>query len=420
MKNLKKGLSLLLSLMLVLGAVSVGGMSASAELAENAQLVLGSDTIIENGEILQTSGIRWFITEDENGITLELSDKTVKKYNADCIYAENLNLTINGSASFNSNYLAVRINNGNLTIRGRFRTYSAIYVDGDLTVNSNNLLGCALNVSSSAGEAIRVGGTFTVNGGSVYAKSESASENDYAIAARELVLNNGEALALGGINTKEVLISTLSGTGKPDSPFEISSIGELKEFSLLVHVGLTDLCAVMLNDIDASNSSFWEPIGNNKCEYTGTFDGLDHKITGLKKSTRDDDCVGLFGRVGVGGIVRNVGVEGGRMNGINDVGGIVGYNNGTITNCYYSGTVSGDVFAGGVAGLNGGTIINCRNTGSVSGRRMPGGITGRNFGTVSNCSNTGNITGDRMAGGVVGENHNGTVTNCYNTGSGRI
>ena len=106
------------------------------------------------------------------------------------------------------------------------------------------------------------------------------------------------------------------------------------------------------------------------------------------------------------------------------VGGIVGYNSsGTVTNCAFSGTVTGtDDYVGGVVGVNSGNVINCTNTGSVkgSGDRV-GGVVGYNSGPVKNCYNTGTVTGPdsgtgNWVGGVVGLN-SGIVENCYNTGS---
>jgi len=62
---------------------------------------------------------------------------------------------------------------------------------------------------------------------------------------------------------------------------------------------------------------------------------------------------------------------------------------------------------------NGDTVTNCYNTGSVSGNRYVGGVCGNNyFGTVTNCYNTGSVTGSNDVGGVCGRN-DGTVTNCY-------
>ena len=112
--------------------------------------------------------------------------------------------------------------------------------------------------------------------------------------------------------------------------------------------------------------------------------------------------------------------------GVNYTGGVAGYNYGTIENCYNTGivTVTGDGntsgYTGGVVGYNYGTIENCYNTGNVSGS-YTGGVAGYNYGTIKNCYNTGTVTvtGDGntsgYTGGVTGFNY-GTIENCYNTG----
>ena len=71
-----------------------------------------------------------------------------------------------------------------------------------------------------------------------------------------------------------------------------------------------------------------------------------------------------------------------------NVGGVNGYNDGgTITNSYNAGSVSGtERYVGGVSGYNdGGTITNCYNVGSVGGSGYVGGVNGWNKGTITNC-----------------------------------
>ncbi|MBR3579685.1 MAG: hypothetical protein IKN95_01635, partial [Lachnospiraceae bacterium] len=107
-----------------------------------------------------------------------------------------------------------------------------------------------------------------------------------------------------------------------------------------------------------------------------------------------------------------------------NVGGVAGDNDGTITNWYNTGSISGsgsNARVGGVAGVNDGTITNCYNTGSISGEEYEcvGGVAGNNWGDITNCYNTGSISGsgyNANVGGVTGYNSNGTITNCYNTG----
>ena len=75
------------------------------------------------------------------------------------------------------------------------------------------------------------------------------------------------------------------------------------------------------------------------------------------------------------------------------VGGVVGYNDsgGSVTNCYNTGTVTGtDDYVGGVGGVVGwnissGNVTNCYNTGAVSGGEYVGGVVGYNRGTVTGC-----------------------------------
>ena len=104
------------------------------------------------------------------------------------------------------------------------------------------------------------------------------------------------------------------------------------------------------------------------------------------------------------------------------VGGVVGVNFGNVTGCYNTGKVTGtDDYVGGVVGWNasGANVENCHNIGEVSGNRYVGGVVGDNGGgSVTNSYNIGEVSGNRYVGGVVGWNiGSGNVKNCYNTGS---
>ena len=186
---------------------------------------------------------------------------------------------------------------------------------------------------------------------------------------------------------------------------------------------------------NGENFTSWTPIGNSgDNQYTGTFDGQGHTISGLYFNT-STDFVGLFGVVGSGGSVSNVGVVDSYFKGKKHVGGVCGLNyGGTITNCYNRGTVSGSGRVGGVCGYNnyGGTIENCYNTGTVSGSGdWVGGVCGCNYApsdrtaTITNCYNTGAVSGTGLyVGGVCGDNDvyysdnaTATITNCYNRGT---
>ena len=82
------------------------------------------------------------------------------------------------------------------------------------------------------------------------------------------------------------------------------------------------------------------------------------------------------------------------------VGGLVGFNFGTITSSYATGSVSGLGLAnlGGLVGHNGGTISSAYATGAVSGSRYVGGLVGSNGGTITNTYASGAVTGTDTVG----------------------
>ena len=100
------------------------------------------------------------------------------------------------------------------------------------------------------------------------------------------------------------------------------------------------------------------------------------------------------------------------------VGGIVGSVSGesvTIESCYNTGTISaGDTkYVGGIAGYNKGTITNCYNTGTITGREYVGGIIGHSeSNTYSYVYNTGELSGN-STGGIIGAGWGSMSGHCY-------
>lgn len=95
------------------------------------------------------------------------------------------------------------------------------------------------------------------------------------------------------------------------------------------------------------------------------------------------------------------------------VGGLVGNNEGSITNGRNNGEITGNNYVGGLVGSNGAdsTLTNLVNdsAAAITGDNYVGGIAGSNAGTVSaenqtNLINRGSITGQNYVGGVAGEN----------------
>jgi hypothetical protein len=253
----------------------------------------------------------------------------------------------------------------------------------------------------------------------------------------------------------------MNGDGSSSSPYEIRTASDLQAMQ-------EDLDAdyKLIRDIDASGTVNWNngqgfnPIGDNDVNFTGSFDGQNHTISNLSINRLDDNDVGLFEAIGADGEVKNVGVINVNITGNNMVGGLVGINQGTVSNSYSTGNVTGkydvgglvgyndegstisnsystgnvtggDNYVGGLVGYNdeGSTISNSYSTGNVTGESYStgnvtgesyyvGGLVGINHGTVSNSNSTGNVQGIGIVGGLVGENDEGsTISNSYSTGN---
>jgi hypothetical protein len=173
-------------------------------------------------------------------------------------------------------------------------------------------------------------------------------------------------------------------------------------------------------DLETPYNQGFDPVGTyeqaNSEFFTGSFDGQNHTISNLSIN-RVDDYVGLFGAIGAGGEVKNVGVINVNITGENYVGGLVADNdNGNISNSYSTGNVTGESNnVGGLVGINeNGNISNSYSTGNVTGESVVGGLAGSNYhGNISNSYSTGNVTGEKWVGGLVGDNYNGNISNSY-------
>ena len=114
---------------------------------------------------------------------------------------------------------------------------------------------------------------------------------------------------------------------------------------------------------NVSNLISWTPI----MQYAGTFKGVNGGcISGLYCS-KEDSRVGLFAKITASGTVSEVGIKDSYFSGTYNVGGIVGYNEGTIKNSYSLATVNAQSAVGGIGGSNNGngSIQNCYSQAKV-------------------------------------------------------
>ncbi len=202
---------------------------------------------------------------------------------------------------------------------------------------------------------------------------------------------------------------------------------------------------ILMNDIDLSSWGNWEPIGNGKSPFNGTFNGNGYVIKNLTVQLIDEGSLaGLFG-YSISATIENVGIFNAKVEVIRSgacVGSLIGACDfTTIRNCYSNNsTISvtsswGDSNAGGLIGkVSSNCVIeNCHNSSSVysicnsdvSDRAWAGGIAGFTFSPISNCSNAGEIIAEvnvyfttANAGGIAGGTFtNCTISQCFNQGT---
>ncbi|TEU17412.1 MAG: hypothetical protein E3I25_03135 [Dehalococcoidia bacterium] len=216
------------------------------------------------------------------------------------------------------------------------------------------------------------------------------------------------------------------GNGTAEDPYQIADWYQLdsvrdylsSHFILINDLDSNSIGYTWLAGSTANGGKGWRPIGTQSYPFTGTLDGQRYKIYDLFINRPSQNYIGLFGEVGVGGIVQNIGVTSITITGYNYVGGLVGYSSGTVSNCYATGTVTGESFVGGLMGsIVYGTVTNCYATGDISAHVDVGGLAGFNdHGTVSNSYSTSSVTGNSAVGGLTGGN-SGNVNNSYSTGN---
>ena len=245
-------------------------------------------------------------------------------------------------------------------------------------------------------------------------------------------MKNATDWQAGGEYTYTVSLAAAKDLGytiESDGSYTVTSADGLMNVAELVNGGKTDINITLDKNIDLTGKD-WTPIGTNFYNsYTGTFDGGGHTIKGLTVTT-NDQYVGLFGRLGKAGTVKNVVMEGVQItsnHSLGYAGGVAGFSwGGTIENCSVSGSVSGTVSVGGVVGIQWeASITGCSSSATVKGMVQVGGVAGEtNSGaTMAACYATGNVTieidpiNNILGGGLVGFNAGSSVLACYATGN---
>lgn len=226
------------------------------------------------------------------------------------------------------------------------------------------------------------------------------------------------------------------GDGTEQNPYKITTPEELQNINqnLSAHYRLE-------NDLDLSGIDF-EPLGNESVgAFTGTLDGNGFTVKNLTLEKEGNKYVGLVGCLE--GTVKNIKLDNVTVNGQSAryVGSVAGFaeENALVENCEtLSGSVTGsyvmvDFQLGGIAGYNKGTVRGCSNSVCINEEKTDiqnnmvcGGIAGYNSGGyIENCENnadiftsaSSNFTIYSYCGGIVGRNNIGKIVHCTNNNS---
>ncbi len=249
--------------------------------------------------------------------------------------------------------------------------------------------------------------------------------------------------------TPDGLVKTISGNmtstcvsnTTPANPGSVAGLGDGTLLSPWIINSCLELQAVnerldgnyaLGADINCSASSSWNsgtgfsPIGTLASSFAGSFDGKGYSVSGVKIVRSGTNYVGLFGRTLSSASILNLDLIDANIIGSEVVGGLIGSNNGSVSNVSVSGSVSAGRYTGGLAGINAGYLTASSSSVSVSGANYTGGLVGYNMnsggtilGHVIRCSSTGSVLAAQNSiavGGLVGNNF-GEITNSYARGS---
>ncbi|MBQ7793736.1 MAG: S-layer homology domain-containing protein [Clostridia bacterium] len=245
------------------------------------------------------------------------------------------------------------------------------------------------------------------------------------------ILGWEEKLWSGGSKAESYLIPHPTGACVPRltagiteyAPVRISRAAEL-----LGMITNPDMHYLLINDISFGGNVRWSVAADTLLVeegFSGTFDGNGHTIRNLSVTRSQNGLCGLFGMIS-GGTVRNLRLEDVTLSGGELIGAVAAVSYGTIDNCIVENlkvtTDEADAYIGGICGYNYGTVTNTEVTGDIVSdvrNTVAGGITAHNEGFINNTAYRGSIrtskTGlaESVVGGICGYNSGGMIYNAY-------
>jgi len=237
--------------------------------------------------------------------------------------------------------------------------------------------------------------------------------------------------AMGSMTAADTNFPNGGGEGTAEKPYQIHTVEELAGLATLVNTAgnaYYDKHYILMDDLDLSNFGNWIPIGNENVmnstqTFVGVFNGNNKTITGLTINSGNRYYVGLFGCLGRNlsraALVHNLGLVDVNITNGTRAGGLAGYTlvpAVIIKDCFVTGTVRGSSYAGGIVGFHNGVIENCWSTATIIVNtysvNIGGGIAGSasdpNTKIINSVALNPSISiyADAQAGRVVGDNNN--------------
>ncbi|MBE5061270.1 filamentous hemagglutinin N-terminal domain-containing protein [Megamonas funiformis] len=322
---------------------------------------------------------------------------------------------------------------------------NAQYFGGVTGINKGTITNATNSGNINASGATYVGGITGQNDGIL---SGAGNSNEGKVTGKDYV--GGVA----GLNTKNAKITTKydGSVGDKDNIIVIKNEGEVKaeaggaggifgkneaniQYAEFVNSGIVTGTAGTTGTtgtLSGTGGIFGENTGNIdhsslKNEVNGNVSGVNNVggLIGINSGTitggRDDADTYYKYQIYNNGTITATGTNSA------NIGGLIGENTstGSLTAGYNTGNIvaSDDGIVGtnvgGIVGNNEGTVKEVFNTiagnGSVTGNTNVGGLIGTNSGKLSNAYSTSTVVGKTNVGNVVGDNTNGTVTNIYAT-----
>lgn len=233
------------------------------------------------------------------------------------------------------------------------------------------------------------------------------------------------------------------GDGTSGNPYQITTWTQLNEVRNYLSSSFK-----LMNDLDANTSDYsgyasstadsgkgWQPIGGFNTKFIGYFDGNGKTISDLNVNRPTQDAGGLFGYLGGGAVISNVKVTNVNVKAKSYTGGLVGWvepgavvrkssATGTVTGADQTGSGVVGMAIGGLAGYNRGTITQSYALVNVTGYTKVGGLVGdaASDGVINNCYAKGDIKAKAVSstsysvGGLVGESY-ADISNSYFVGT---